>query len=148
MIEQITASQSQISAMLEGLGDAALLRPIRPDGWSARDIVAHLAGWYELAAARLALIVRGEQERVAPIDEAEVDGINAALHARDAGRSVDEVREQYASAGARVRELLAAMSDELWQAQQSPVPIARWLPAFSYEHDDEHAPELVQISRQ
>ncbi len=57
------------------------------DAWSAKDLIAHLAGWKLRMADRLAAIGRGEVP--APTDEADTE--NARIWAEHSSETWDEV---------------------------------------------------------
>src|SRR5437763_8987209 len=99
--ERIRRSWDELQAAVGPLDDGLLIAP-GPEGWSAKDHLAHLVRWEEYLLAALegrdiatALDLAGGQDR----DE---DAINAVLHERDAGRSAEEVRRLLADTHAGV----------------------------------------------
>lgn len=80
----------------------------RLDGWSAKDLMSHLAAWRLRMADRLETAQQGG----APPPDAEVEAENAAIWAEYAGKSWDEVRQALALSHRRLADSLQALSDE------------------------------------
>lgn len=65
----------------------------RDDGWSLKDVVAHVAAWQRFAIERLDAISRGEAR-----DPTDADAFNAGVQAESAALSWDAVRAEAAAA--------------------------------------------------
>lgn len=63
----------------------------RPDGWSLKDVVAHIAAWQRYSSGRLAAIGRGEPDPGPPGVE---DDFNAAARESSRTRSWEDVRAE------------------------------------------------------
>ncbi len=45
LLAKIRRERAQLDALLTGLADEAMLAPARDDGWTAKDMLAHLTAW-------------------------------------------------------------------------------------------------------
>lgn len=70
----------------------------RSDGWTLREVVAHLAAWQRLTAARLERLADG-----VPTDAPDWDAFNADVRARAAGQSWAAVSAEAEAARAALR---------------------------------------------
>ena len=68
-IEQLAALPAQVRAAVAGLADAQLDTPYRPDGWTVRQVVHHLADSHMNAFIRLKLALTEENPTIKPYDE-------------------------------------------------------------------------------
>ncbi len=83
LIQQIAAAPAALAAAVAGLTDAQLDTPYRPDGWTPRQIVHHLADSHMNAYTRFKLGVTEEHPTIKPYDEKSwaetVDGKSAPV---------------------------------------------------------------------
>lgn len=135
---------------LAALSDDALERPTDEEGpahgWSARDLIAHVVGWQEMAlqmARELAVDDESRtQRRIAQPWETYGEALNQRL-LEDAGElTTDELRQRLADIPAELRGTLTM------------VPEARWLKApaaqrmfteCTMEHYEDHLPALRAV---
>jgi hypothetical protein len=142
-LARVREGHASVAERVQGMDSADLERPRRDDGWSARDILAHLAAWYDVATGRLRLIVRDQADQIQWMeDEQTVDAWNAAFHAQARGLSTDEVQAGFAQAHDALVSALESLPDDLWASASLPVPIERWLAACTFEHTAEHLADL------
>ncbi len=117
--------QAKLEELVSGLPNEELEKPgTVGGGWSAKDLIGHIATWEEVALGALEEFRRGEipfPERpegpFAPPGTASVDAFNARTIEEKRRLSLDEVR---ARAQAVHRDLVAAiesLSDEEWKAK-------------------------------
>lgn len=111
----------------------------RADGWSLKDVVAHIAAWQRHSSERLAAIGRGEPDPGPPAVE---DDFNAGAREASLRRSWDEVRTE----ADRAHETFVATIENVPQ-----VALARddGLGAFvvavnGVEHYEEHLPDVFR----
>lgn len=93
--------------------DAARRDAPGADGeWSAKDILAHLSAWRQRQADKL--IARREGREEPPLPAAEIDDVNAVLHAERADWAWDRVAaDAESTAHGLVAEVAAASDDTL-----------------------------------
>jgi hypothetical protein len=81
LIEQIADTPAILSAAVEGLADKQLDTPYRPDGWTVRQVVHHLADSHMNSYIRFKLALTEDNPTIRPYDEkkwAELDDARAA----------------------------------------------------------------------
>jgi hypothetical protein len=140
---RVREGHASVDERVRAMDAAELERPRRDDGWSARDVLAHIAAWYDVATGRLRLLAEDKADRIRWVeDEQAVDAWNAAFYAQACGLSTDEVRAGFAQAHDALVSALEALPDDLWTQADPPAPLERWLGACTFEHDAEHLAEL------
>ncbi len=141
-VRRMQASHRPLAAWVARLSDTELARPVRADGWSTRDILVHLAAWYEVAAERLRLLAEGRADQIQWVPDDQVDAWNAEFHARSRTLSAAAARERFGQAYRAVLAAVDPLPDERWRGADVPVPLERWLAECTFEHEEEHRPEL------
>lgn len=68
-IETIAALPSQMAAAVAGLNDAQLDTPYRPDGWTVRQVVHHVADSHLNAYVRMRLAMTEDSPTIKPYDQ-------------------------------------------------------------------------------
>jgi uncharacterized protein (TIGR03083 family) len=97
---------AEFETLLRSLDDAQWATPTRCAGWRVADVAAHVTG-------ALAIIVAGRVDEFADPD-------HVGRHVADrAGKTRDEVVDEFSKASDMARQLLAALDDEAWA---SPLP--------------------------
>jgi uncharacterized protein (TIGR03083 family) len=93
---------SAFTALVRSLDDAQLDTPSRCDGWTVRDVAAHVAG-------NMADIVAGRFEGLGTpeVTQREVD--------ERAGRTAAQLADELDEVKAGAQQLLAALDDEAWE---------------------------------
>ncbi len=132
LLDSVQRSWDELRATVDALDERQVTVP-GPDGWSAKDHLAHVTRWEEYLLA----LLDGREGRaelgLEDGQDSDTDAINDGLHRLDAGRSTDEVRRRLAETHARVvarLESLGAADRERWRAQ---------IEGNSHEHYAEHA---------
>ncbi len=113
------------------------------DAWSAKDLIAHLAGWKLRMADRLAAIGRGEM----PAPTGEADAENAIIWAEHSSETWDEVVQASALGHRRMVEALQALSlEDVQDAQrfesQQGQPLWRGVAGNGCTHPIMHLAEV------
>jgi hypothetical protein len=109
----------------------------RPDGWSLKDVTAHIAAWQRYSSERLAAIGRGEPDPGPPATE---DDFNAGAREASLRRSWAEVRDEAEWAHeAFVATIAAVPQDALARDNGLGAVVAA---VNGVEHYDEHLPDV------
>lgn len=121
LLAAMQAAHAPIAAAAASLSDEALLVVHEDlDGWTRKDVLAHLEHWHRYAAALVASAGTGVNPLPDGGDE-DIDAENARVQAASASRSADDVRTGFASSYAALVAAVTAASDhELFDADVQP----------------------------
>jgi hypothetical protein len=139
VLARIDETWSALWPRLNGLDDAALVRPGASGGWSARDVLLHLARWHE--AAGVAIRARVDGRRPAH-DYSDYEAWNARWHEEDRDVAPSHARARAAVSYLDLRALLAGLPPERWDAF-----VHSWVRGSNWEHYREHLEPLDSESR-
>jgi hypothetical protein len=124
----------EFNGLLESLPPAQLEQPgYFPEGWSAKDLMAHIGSWQAEAGLVLQQIRNGTY-RDQPVD---VEEYNQRFYEANADLPLSVIRAEYHSA--RIRMLME------WNALQEITPKAEeWFVESGQQHYAEHHPRLQE----
>jgi len=106
LIELLDQTQAEEESFVAQLTPQEHERVGRVDNWSAKDLIAHLAGWKLRMADRLAALGRGEDKAQGE----EIDAENALIWSEYCDRSWEEVAQASSLGHRRLIDGLQAMS--------------------------------------
>jgi hypothetical protein len=110
-----------------------LLDDAPADGWSRKQILAHISAWHDLTSGVLAhFALHGELIETAEPD----DVVNARVARAAEGRTTGEVVGALDASFRRLRRQVAHLSDDQWAADDGHA--LRVLAESSYDHYAEH----------
>jgi hypothetical protein len=139
LLEQLNAEFNALMDAVEGLSEEQMLKKWY-DGWSVRDILAHIAGWHWEMAGALERIARGER----PTPEGEdynSDRWNARFAEEAKDLSPDEVIDDlHASKEAFVAAALLLPEERFEEGRAA----YRILMTTGIEHYREHRPAILE----
>ncbi len=95
-----------------GLSDEQMLEPGVTEGWSIKDILAHVSWWEEEALKHLPHILQGVRPPRYSVTYGGIDAFNAQMTELKRGLTLTEVRRQHAETHARLMEYLQGVPDE------------------------------------
>ena len=129
---------SELIGVLESMSPGQLEEPgYYPEGWSAKDLMAHIASW-QAEATQILEQLRYDTYRKADLD---VDAMNKAFYEANRDLPLSIVRA----------ELWAARTRMLTEFNQLPevTPLAEeWFAESGPKHYDEHLPRLREWTKQ
>jgi uncharacterized protein (TIGR03083 family) len=148
LIERVRSARAALDRTVERLSEAQMTAP-GPDGWSIKDILAHIAAWEQIL---LVFHIGGkpfqEAARLAAVDYQtdSIDSINEALHRRDKARSLPETLDASRSSYGQVLAALEGMSEADLFKPYTPAGresadgglLINWIAGDTYEHYSEH----------
>jgi len=111
LLAAVHAAHAPIAAAAAALTDEALLVvPADLDGWTRKDVLAHLEHWHRYATA---LVVSADSgaEPFPDAEELDTDEENAQVQAANAGRTAADVRAGFAASFAELVAAVEAASD-------------------------------------
>ena len=139
ILEKTETSRGQLEAMLEGLTLEQMETPGVMEGWSVKDILAHIAAWQARLARVLFQIARQQKPQW---DIRDVDGINAQIFAQQKERPLDLVLADFDGVYDQVYLRLETLREADLTRRLGDVSLAEIIAANTYEHDDEHAAQI------
>jgi uncharacterized damage-inducible protein DinB len=148
-LAQLRKARGDWTSALARLSQDHLVQPGFCDGWSARDVVAHMA-WYD--REMIALLER-RQLGGSQLWELTPDERNAAIHAQPSeattGREIQAEEALYM----RLEALTEALADsDLNDPSMFPGMPSDWMPwqvlaSNTYEHYSDHLPQVEAFLR-
>jgi hypothetical protein len=150
LVSQIGSSRSRLQADIDAFDDAAALEPVLADGWSLKDVMAHIAEWEIYVVRRIETRRRGETPEVWATNEEETDATNARLLAQNKDRSLADVKRFYDDSHDQVLATIESLSeaDLLDDSRREDVigpwrsPVWMHISGNTCWHYDEHAEEV------
>ena len=140
LVVRLTLERAGLLAQLTGLDERTLVeRPVF-DGWTAKDLLAHVATWDEFFTERIVVVLAGRQRALTTVHDQ--DAYNADLRAERRNWSLERVLAACADARAGFLQALAQVPDEAfhrrWQDAWGESSFRLWTQWRAY-HDAEHA---------
>ena len=143
LLRRYAAGADEVRAAVAGLDDVDLdRRPVdEPGGWSARQIVHHLADSEMTSAVRLRRLIAEE----APLIEGYDENVFARRLHYDR-RPIDPSLDALAAARAASLQLLQLLSDDEWErmgthSEAGPYGVEEWLRTYA-AHPHDHADQI------
>jgi hypothetical protein len=160
VLTTLRAGFDRWEALLASLSEPQISAPLLTDGWSIKDVIAHLRAWQQRSIARLeAALLDREPEFPAwpaqfePETEGQPHDLNAWLYAACRDQPWSSVHHDWRAGFLRLLELGAAIPEaDLLDTEKYP-----WLEGYSlafilqasYEHHLEHEeflePQLARL---
>ncbi len=142
-LERLIFKREELLMSMAGLGQAGWTTGEVLPGWSAKDVLAHIAAWETRVATYLPDLLADNGMHIVG---AEADTFNTEQVALRRERTPRELLQELADSRRRVLETLANVrDDDLTQPHAVPwgqVTIERWALRETCEHDGEHAAQL------
>jgi hypothetical protein len=153
-LQRLRAEKEQWEALLSRLSEAQIIAANQPDGWSIKDVLAHLMAWQQRTNARLAAARHGGQPNYPawPADlnpeTEDVDALNAWLYATYRDQPWATISAAWRAGFQNVIDQSAALPEpDLIQpghfAWLGDTPLAAYLEG-TLEHHREHRAWLKQ----
>ena len=142
LLDLIHAGRSRWESALAQLSPEQMTAPALFDGWSVKDLVAHVGAWERTAAAVFAALLSGQAPDF-ELDEIALDAFNARFFAEHHDQSLGEVMAgEQAACHSFFRLVEDASEADLFDSNRfawmQGAPFAEWVGANTFEHYDEH----------
>jgi hypothetical protein len=143
LIAWMAAERGDLQAQLTGLDERILCeQPVTVGGWTARDLLAHLAHWDAFFVRSVEMALEGRANEVPDVN---LDERNAAVQAERQAWPLEAVLDELAAARAAFLEVFSAASastlDVEWQFGWGRATLRRIAKWRGY-HDSEHATQI------
>ena len=147
LLDAIRATHAPLAAAAAALSDEALLGPAPGmDGWTRKDVLAHVEWWNGHSAAVIAGVRSGIDPYPGGDEPWDPDAWNARILAENRDRSAEDVRRGAADSFARlVAAVEGATDEELFATDPHPWldgTVAEMVEDDSTRHYPEHVPHL------
>jgi uncharacterized protein (TIGR03083 family) len=144
LLRAVEDGRARLDALVARVPAARLAEPALHDGWSVKDVLAHVSYWEEQVAAHLDAAARGEP---GPPGDEDFDAVNRRVREARRALPLETVRQDAARAYrgvlARLRALDGAALDAPAPGAAAGAPTLRELVAGSTsDHYAEHADTL------
>lgn len=141
IIEKIETSYADLVRLYRNMPVSKIIEPGLSNGWSVKDLVAHLAAW----EGRCASLLQESHTSDTPLQaEPDVAALNHETYYEHQALSWEEVQFD---AHAAHRDLIKAIRDLPADRLDNEV-VRRAIAAETWEHYAEHLPELEQWQKQ
>jgi len=135
-LERIDAAWREFHAALDAVPRERLDEPLA-DGWTRKQMLAHISAWHDYASERLARLMQtGEQHSLSE----DVDEFNARVARAAAGRTAGEVLDALEGSFRRLQRQVSHLSDRQL-ASHAGWP-AEVIAENTYRHYTEHDADL------
>jgi hypothetical protein len=160
LLERMEAGRAGWERVLVRIAEPQLTAPLLANGWSVKDVVAHVMAYERWTAAQVRAAARGDEpttrelygtDDIPPgVDTLDTDARNVALHAYYRDTPLAEVM----AGSQHAFDALLAVVQETPEEQLADPGLSPWLggvswlrlvPQQSYEHYEQHLPELRQL---
>jgi hypothetical protein len=150
LLTSLTDSRRQIVTVINDFSDIELIEPETLDGWSGKDVLAHLAAWEaELVTALARDVAQNKRPALLDILDGKVEEINLQWHKENEARPLDRIRDDFAGVRKQLIRQITNIPDKdlidpkryKWLNGQS---LADYIADYANGHDQEHIDALTQ----
>ncbi len=140
---ELCEGRREIVAAAQSMPDEAWTKASPLEGWSYKDLLAHLAGGDWMCQKGLRAVVANEWLDTSASAIADYEGRNERFRREREGHSIEELVAEVEAEGEETQELLARLTEADEEARQEDIPISEgdYLRAFP-DHDQRHLKEL------
>jgi uncharacterized damage-inducible protein DinB len=149
LLRELAASRETLLAAVAGLDEAEMAQAAVMEGWSAKDLLAHVTAWEAELLKAMAQGRAGKRPAYMSISTAEEDARNEQWRKEFKKKPLDKVLEDYGAVrGQTIRQVEKMADDELTDARRfawtEGQPLAAIIADGTVEHDREHAAQILQ----
>jgi uncharacterized protein (TIGR03083 family) len=147
LVRELAAAREEFVAALAGLDEAQLADPGVADGWSAKDLMAHVTAWEAELLKGLAQGRAGKRPAYFSLTDADIDARNAQWRKEFKGKALAKVLEDYQTVRGQTLRQVERLTDEdlndpkkfSWTKGES---LAQSIQSDTFGHDREHIAEI------
>jgi hypothetical protein len=149
LLRELAASREEFLAAVAGMDEAEMALAAVMDGWSAKDLFAHVTAWEAELLRAMAQGRAGKRPAYMSLSTAEEDARNEQWRKEFKKKPLAKVLEDYeAVRGQTIRQVEKLGDDELTDARRFVWTEGQALAAIiadgTLEHDREHAAQIRQ----
>lgn len=136
LLEKLDRAWMDFNQTYAGLSEAQLTRPGVTEGWSVKDILAHVTTWEEEALKYIPYILRGEKLPRYKDQYGGIDAFNALMTAQKQKLSLSDVLRQLEDTHRRLIALIQSVPEDQITTE---TPFRHRLRLDTYSHYPIHA---------
>ena len=140
-LAKVDAGFKQVLASVEALDEDALTK-VFYGSWSAKDILAHIAGWQHTMTGAMERMARGEKPTPEGVDYSDADAWNAKFAAAMAPQSASTVIADLKQSFANYYRAASVLPEDRFGEGKTA---NRLLETSGYGHYEEHLPALQSL---
>ncbi len=141
MIEQIERSYAKILRLYRSVPVATLIEPMLPNGWSVKDVLAHIAAW----EWRCASLLDEVHDTDTPLKaEPDVDALNREIYLERRKWSWQEVEIDFWEAHKALLKAIRTLPPE----RLNDTIVQQSIAEETWQHYEEHMADLERWHRQ
>jgi uncharacterized damage-inducible protein DinB len=141
--ERVRAAHGQLTKALDGLSDEQATRVGVTPEWSVKDSLAHIAAW-EIEGARILAEIQSGTWKPQRLDKQTIEDFNVRAVEERRARSMNEVRQEFDAAHARMEEAIASLPDEVDEKS----PAYKFVEGVTFRHHTHHAAQIIKFSNE
>jgi uncharacterized protein (TIGR03083 family) len=149
LLAQIDQEWAALSELIEGLDDAEMEDPVLENGWSVKDVLAHIMSWEQKLVEWAGALVAGQEPQRPFAGDDWIDRVNEQVydHYRDVPLEdvLDAARRSHAEVVGLVQELDSA---DLFERDRfsfiQGAPLWRMVAANTFWHYREHRQMIAE----
>lgn len=135
VLDKLGKAWEEFNRSYAGLAEGDMLRPGVMEGWSVRDILAHVSWWEEEALKYLPLVLEGRQPPRYSVQYGGINAFNARMTELRKSLTLDEIHRQLEQTHARLLEYLETVPEEQFRTETR---FRHRLKMDTYGHYPEH----------
>jgi hypothetical protein len=120
------------------------------DGWSIKDMLAHISSWHHRLLTWLDAAIRNVEPAISgPDNVEEMDALNAQFYLENKSRPLDEVLTDFRTTHQQIMDIIQAMREEDLISPQrfawtQGSPLWQLVAGDTYEHYQEHRKQIQE----
>jgi hypothetical protein len=133
VLEELHANHDALLRELQDVPEAKLTEPFL-GSWSARELMVHFAGWYDMMGLAMERMARGERPAPEGVNLGDADAMNAQYVEQARGKSVAAVRKDLETGKARFEAGVKALPADRFEEGKTAMRILQTLAGHPHEH--------------
>jgi hypothetical protein len=147
LIRRITEGYERIRTLIAGVDPVRLSTDPVLDGWTIKDLLAHLAAWQSITVTNLFRLERGQPVLYARLDPQKLDELNARFQAELKDWPLEKVLADLEGSYRQLINRISLLSDQELNdprhfKQLRGRPLWQVIAENTYQHYEEHLPAL------
>jgi hypothetical protein len=150
ILNEMHTNYAALEEILAPLEKAQMIAKGVIDGWSIKDMLAHIASWHHRLLTWLDAAIRNVEPAISGPDSVEeMDALNAQFYRENKSRPLDEVLTEFRTTHQQIMDIIQAMREgDLINPQRfawtQGRPLWQLVAGDTYEHYQEHRKQIQE----